>query len=100
MAVKHGFAPEPAAALKRGSRRGPVKVDAAGGSEKWVAAQLNQTEKWVIAKQIVDGRDGPLIDRWSKNQIIATGTRTNEHMRTHWLDSRDVLGAFIRMRDG
>ena len=37
LAIKHGYKPEPAGPLKRSRRRGPVKVKAPVGSEKWVA---------------------------------------------------------------
>ena len=80
LAVQHGYVPESAGPLKRSRGRGPVQVDAPTGSEKWVAAQLAQTEKWSAAKQMLEGRSGPLESLWSKEQIIESGNRAAEHL--------------------
>jgi hypothetical protein len=97
LAVKHGYVPESAGPLKRSRRRGRVKVDAPAGSEKWVAAQLAQTEKWFVAKQMLEGRTGPLQDLWSKEQIIESGNRAAEHLRTYWPISTSEAGPTDRV---
>jgi len=97
LAVKHGYVPESAGPLVRSRRRGPVDVDAPAGSERWVAAQLAQTEKWLQAKQILEGRNGPLEDLWTKEQIIESGRHAAEHMRTHWPISTSEAGPTDRV---
>ena len=97
LAVKHGYVPEPAGPLERTRRRGPVKVDAPAGSEKWVAAQLAQTEKQFQAKQMLEGRSGPLKNLWSKEQIIESGNRAAEHLRTYWPISTSEAGPTDRV---
>ena len=97
LAVKHGYAPESAGPLQRSRRRGRVEVDAPIGSEKWVAAHLAETEKWFEAKQMLKGRDGPLEDLWAKEQIIESGKRTVEHLRTHWPISTSEAGPTDRV---
>ncbi|MHC4166472.1 MAG: hypothetical protein ACYSWQ_05905 [Planctomycetota bacterium] len=97
LAIKHGHTPEPAGPLKRSRRRGPVKVKAPAGSEKWIAAQLAQTEKWIEAKRMLDGRSGPLKDLWSKDQIIASGNHAAEHLKTNWPVSTSEAGPTDRV---
>jgi len=97
LAIKHGYTPEPAGPLKRSRRRGPVKVDAPAGSEKWIAAQLAQTETWIEAKRMLEGRSGPLENLWSKEQIIASGKRAAEHLRTYWPVSTSEAGPTDRV---
>jgi hypothetical protein len=97
LAVKHGYVPEATGPLKRSRRRGPVKVDAPAGSEKWIAAQLAQTETWFVAKQFLEGRSGPLDNLWSKEQIIESGNRAAEHMRTYWPISTSEAGPTDRV---
>jgi hypothetical protein len=97
LAVKHGHTPEPAGPLKRSRRRGPVRVKAPAGSEKWIAAQLAQTEKWVEAKRMLDGRSGSLKNLWSKGQIIASGNRAAEHLKLNWPISTSEAGPTDRV---
>jgi hypothetical protein len=97
LAVKHGYVPEAAGPLKRSRRRGRVEVDAPIGSEKWVAAHLAQTEKWFEAKQMLEGRDGPLEDLWTKAQIVESGKRTAEHLKVHWPISTSEAGPTDRV---
>lgn len=97
MAAKHGFAPDRPSLIRRPRRRGPAKVDARAGSEKWAAAQLAQTDKWFVAKQMLEGRDGPLKDHWTKQQIIETGNNTIEHMRKNWPNSTSEAGPTDRV---
>ena len=97
LAIKHGYTPEPAGSLKRSRQRGPVKVNAPAGSEKWTAAQLAQTEMWIEAKRMLEGRSGPLENLWSKEQIIASGNRAAEHLRTYWPVSTSEAGPTDRV---
>jgi hypothetical protein len=97
LAVKHGYTPEPPGPLKRSRRRGAVKVDAPAGSEKWIAAQLAQTESWLQAKRMLEGRSGPLEDLWSKEQIITSGNRAAEHLRKNWPISTSEAGPTDRV---
>lgn len=97
MAVKHGFAPEATSLIKRARRRGPVKVDVPEGSEKWAAAQLTQTDKWFVAKQMLKGRDGPLKNHWTKKQIIETGHNTIAHVKKNWPISTSEAGPTDRV---
>jgi len=97
MAVEHGFAPERPSLIRRARRRGPVKVNAPAGSEKWAAAQLAQTERWFHAKQMLEGREGPLKNNWTKAQIIETGQNTIEHMRKNWPNSTSEAGPTDRV---
>ena len=97
LAVKHGYAPAEADPVRRSGRRRLVKVDAAVGSEKWVAAQLALTEKWLEAKQMLEGRGGALKNRWSKEQIIEAGNRVVERLKTHWPISTSEAGPTDRV---
>jgi hypothetical protein len=97
LAVMHGYVPESAGPWQRNRRRGPVKVDAPAGSEKWVAAQLAQTEKWRQAKQMLEGRNGRLSNLWSKEQIVESGNRAAEHLRTYWPISTSEAGPTDRV---
>ena len=97
MAAKHGFAPDRPSLIRQPRRRGPAKVDARAGSEKWAAAQLAQTDKWFVAKQMLKGRDGPLKNHWTKQQIIETGNNTIEHMKKNWPNSTSEAGPTDRV---
>ncbi len=97
LAVKHGYAPESPSPLKRSGRKRIVKVNAPDGSDLWVAANLAQTEKWLVAKQMLEGRDGPLQNLWSKDEIIESGQSAWEHVHTYWPISTSEAGPTDRV---
>lgn len=85
LAAKHGYAARAPSPMQHAPRRrGPVDVQASPGSERWVAAHLAMTHRWLDAKRIVEGRQGTLEDRWTREQIIESGRSCFEHLRTHW----------------
>jgi len=97
LACKHGFEPEPPSPLARRSRKNQVKTKARPGSEAWVAAKAQQTERWLEARQLIEGRQGKLKNRWTRTQIIESGRTATEHLRKHWPISTSEAGPTDRV---
>jgi hypothetical protein len=84
LACKHGFAPQRPDPLARG-RGGPKpETDARPGSEPWVAAHLQLTERWLEAERLIEGRKGKLEDTRTAAEIIEHGRRVAEELKRRW----------------
>ena len=97
LACKHGFKPEPPSPLARRRRKTEVKTQARPGSEAWVAAKAQQTERWLQAKQLIEGRQGKLKNRWTRAQIVESGRVAAEHLKKHWPISTSEAGPTDRV---
>ncbi|MHC4143812.1 MAG: hypothetical protein ACYSUD_03435 [Planctomycetota bacterium] len=97
LACKHGFEPEAPSPLARRSRKTQVKTKAKPGSEAWVAAKAQQTERWLQAKQLIEGRQGQLQNRWTRAQIIESGRVAAEHLKKNWPVSTSEAGPTDRV---
>ena len=97
LACKHGFKPEPPSPLARRSRTNQVKTKARPGTEAWAAAKAQQTERWLEAKQLIEGRQGKLKNRWTRDQIIESGRTATEHLKKYWPISTSEAGPTDRV---
>jgi hypothetical protein len=97
LACKHGFEPEVLSPLARPGRKSQVKTETKPGSEAWVAANLQKTERWLQARQLIEGRQGELKNRWTRAQIIEAGRVATEHLRKSWPISTSEAGPTDRV---
>lgn len=97
LACKHGFKPEVPSPLARRSQKTEARAEAEPGSEAWVAAKAQQAERWLQARQLVEGRQGELKDRWTRGQIIESGRVAAEHLKMNWPISTSEAGPTDRV---
>ena len=54
------------------------------GSDEWVAEKLQAVNQWLVAKRIVEGRQGDLDNAMTKQDIIRAGIRVNSELAWRW----------------
>jgi len=83
--------------LARRSRKTQVQTNAKPGSESWVAAKVQNTERWLQAKQLIEGRQGELKNRWTRTEIIESGRLAADHLKKNWPISTSEAGPTDRV---
>ncbi len=75
---------------KTGRKKKKKKQEAAApelgerGSEEWVAKVLGDTNAWLLAKRMMQGRKGSLENDLTKEDIIRSATRTTSEFIWRW----------------
>ncbi len=99
LAAKHGYKPDP-------SLEGPGKpkwdpnspgAKAEPGSDLWVAARIQNSDRWLDAQRKIRGRQAALEMTRTKEYVIERGRLCMEHMRKAWPISTSEAGPTDRV---
>jgi len=67
------------------SKTAPVpEAQAEPGSELWVAQNLKAVDRWLVARRMIEGRNGELENDLSKAEIVDYMSFAREMMKMHW----------------